>query len=281
LKGDYDKAVADFSAVIRLNPKLARAYSDRGEAYRLKGDFRQSRADFQAALVLDPKHSKASTGIELIDAVLQIREAQSRDQPAASPLASVPTQNPGGDWVACSGGLSGSNVDRLQLQFDACQRIIAAGTEPKHIVDVAREIVSKSAGATNKQGIYPTSADSRVALVIGNRQYAAVGQLPNAKRDAEAIAQAFRNIGFKTVQVENDVDRDSLIKALRRFEEVASNADWSVVYYAGHGIEVAGQNYLVPVDAHLRSDKDVQDEAVPLAHSLGYGGCEEAAARHP
>ena len=107
-----------------------------------------------------------------------------------------------------------------------------------------------------------------MALVIGNGSYRSVGTLDNAPHDAEAMAQAFRDIGFKTVQVANDSTRESMIAALRSFQDIADHADWSVVYYAGHGIEVNGNNYLIPVDAQLKSDRDVEDEAVSLDRVL-------------
>ena len=108
----------------------------------------------------------------------------------------------------------------------------------------------------------------RVALVIGNSAYQNVQALPNPARDADAIADAFRKIGFQSVQVEHDLTRDQLTKALRKFEDVAATANWAVVYYAGHGIVVNGENYLVPVDAKLLSDRDVLDEAVSLNRVL-------------
>lgn len=107
-------------------------------------------------------------------------------------------------------------------------------------------------------------AETRVALVIGNGAYSNVGPLFNTGRDASDVAQALREIGFETVQVENDLGRDGMLRALRRFEDTADKADWALVYYAGHGIEVGGTNYLIPVDARLRSDRDVDEEAVSL-----------------
>jgi uncharacterized caspase-like protein len=95
-----------------------------------------------------------------------------------------------------------------------------------------------------------------------------VQYLPNPSRDADAMADALRNVGFQYVQVEHDLTREQLTKALRKFEEVAATADWAVIYYAGHGIVLNGENYLVPVDARLVSDRDVQDEAVPLDRVL-------------
>lgn len=111
-------------------------------------------------------------------------------------------------------------------------------------------------------------AGMRVALVIGNSAYAAVGSLPNPARDASAVARSLREAGFRTVQLEANLSREAMIQALHRFSEEADKADWAVVYYAGHGIEVGGQNYLVPVDARLKSDRAVQFEAVPLDQVL-------------
>jgi uncharacterized caspase-like protein len=82
------------------------------------------------------------------------------------------------------------------------------------------------------------------------------------------VADAFRKVGFQSVQVEHDLNRDDMIKALRKFEDVAAAANWAVIYYAGHGIVLDGQNYLVPVNARLVSDRDVQDEAVALDRVL-------------
>lgn len=107
--------------------------------------------------------------------------------------------------------------------------------------------------------------ERRVALVIGNGQYANVPRLDNPVRDGELLAQALRDAGFQDVQVERNLDRETLITVLRRFERQADSADWALVYYAGHGIEVGGTNYLVPVDARLRSDRDVDEETVSLS----------------
>lgn len=107
--------------------------------------------------------------------------------------------------------------------------------------------------------------ETRVALVIGNGAYTSVDALGNPVRDAMAVASALREAGFQSVQVETNLGHDAMLKALRRFEEAADKADWALVYYAGHGIETGGSNYLVPVDAQLKSDRDVDEEAVALA----------------
>src|SRR5260221_7276896 len=106
-------------------------------------------------------------------------------------------------------------------------------------------------------------AERRVALVIGNGAYQNVAGLPNPPRDAGLIQDALKQAGFE-VTLANDLDHDGLVKALRTFGKAADGADWAVLYYAGHGIEIGGVNYLIPVDAKLETDRDVGFEAVPL-----------------
>jgi uncharacterized caspase-like protein len=109
---------------------------------------------------------------------------------------------------------------------------------------------------------------NRVALVIGNSNYQKFGQLPNPKRDAAAVAEALQRIGFRQVVVVEDQTRERMLTALRSFRDLADSAEWAVIYYAGHGIEIDGVNYVIPVDAKLVSDRDVQDEAIALSRFL-------------
>jgi uncharacterized caspase-like protein len=104
----------------------------------------------------------------------------------------------------------------------------------------------------------------RVALVIGNADYRNASRLKNPQHDADVIAASLRAIGFETVTVANDATRERMIDALRTFSSEAAKADWAVVYYSGHGMEVNGTNYLVPVDARLAANRDAQPEAVSL-----------------
>jgi uncharacterized caspase-like protein len=100
--------------------------------------------------------------------------------------------------------------------------------------------------------------------VIGNSAYKNVPALTNPQKDASAIATSLRNVGFETVTLTVDATREKLIDGLRAFADESEKADWAIVYYAGHGIEVNGQNYLIPTDARLATDRDVQFEAIPL-----------------
>jgi uncharacterized caspase-like protein len=111
-------------------------------------------------------------------------------------------------------------------------------------------------------------ADKRVALVIGNSAYQNVPGLPNPINDATAIAELLRNAGFDVVDSRADLGIAVIRRAIREFADVARDADIAVVYYAGHGIEVDGTNYLIPVDAILQRDTDVEDEAISMDRLL-------------
>jgi uncharacterized caspase-like protein len=107
-------------------------------------------------------------------------------------------------------------------------------------------------------------ADKRVALVIGNSAYQNVAKLPNPARDASSIADMLKNAGFDSVSLQQDAGNLEFKRAIRRFEDAARDADVAVIFYAGHGIEIGGVNYMIPVDAKLASDLDAQDEAITL-----------------
>jgi uncharacterized caspase-like protein len=110
----------------------------------------------------------------------------------------------------------------------------------------------------------PDMSPRRVALIIGNSNYAAQGALPNPRNDAALIASVLRTLGFQSVEVKSDLTRDQTLRALQEFAPLADNADWSVVYYSGHGISYNGINYMIPVDAKLKADRDIDIEAVDV-----------------
>jgi uncharacterized caspase-like protein len=107
-------------------------------------------------------------------------------------------------------------------------------------------------------------AEKRVALVIGNGAYANVPKLSNPTNDASVMETMFRAAGFDAVVRANDLGVTAMRRALRDFSDTAHDADIAVVFYAGHGIEVSGTNYLIPIDAVLEQDIDAPDEAVSL-----------------
>lgn len=107
-------------------------------------------------------------------------------------------------------------------------------------------------------------AEKRVALVIGNAAYTNVERLKNPANDATQIAAKLKSMGFNDVTLKLDLDFAALRRTLAGFARDAAGADIALVYFAGHGIEVAGANYVIPVDAKLAHVDDVDFEAIPL-----------------
>ena len=118
--------------------------------------------------------------------------------------------------------------------------------------------------------VLPAAAWSaeRVALVIGNSAYEHVPDLPNPPKDAADVGAALERLGFAVTSVD-DADYNDLRLGLLEFEEAAVRSEIAVVFYAGHGIEVGGENFLVPVEARLATDRAVNREAVPLDWVMG------------
>ena len=112
------------------------------------------------------------------------------------------------------------------------------------------------------------TASSRVALVIGNSIYAHVPALANPRNDAADVGAALARLGFSVTRLD-DADYAALRRGLQAFRREASAARIAVVFYAGHGIEVNKRNFLVPVDARLQIDGDVEYESVPLDLVMG------------
>jgi len=114
----------------------------------------------------------------------------------------------------------------------------------------------------------PAFAEKRVALVLGNSNYQNVAPLPNPVNDSSKIAATLKDAGFDVVDSRRDLAAAETRRALRDFADRARDADIAVVYYAGHGIEVDGGNYLIPVDARLERDTDIYDEGLSLDRIL-------------
>ena len=114
----------------------------------------------------------------------------------------------------------------------------------------------------------PAFAEKRVALVLGNSAYRNVAPLANPVNDSARIAATLKEAGFDVVDSRRDLPAVETRRALRDFADKARDADIAVVYYAGHGIEVDGGNYLIPVDARLERDTDIYDEGLSLDRIL-------------
>jgi len=222
--GELDQALVECNGIIDQLPKQQYALVTRADIYRAKGDLDAALKDYDVVLGVNPNNVRAHVGRG------QLFE-QRRDLAQAR-----------ADYRSAGFALTSfEDIDTTLAKAKARERL-AALTQP--------------------QGGGPNA--TRVALIIGNGIYRNVHPLDNPPRDARLIAGVLRDIGFQTVTLTNDLTRDRFFEALHAFGKQAERADWAVVYYAGHGFEIGGVNYLVPVDARLAADKDAETEAVAL-----------------
>jgi tetratricopeptide (TPR) repeat protein len=248
--GDLNRALPDLDEAIRLTPNLVSAYTNRGDVYLEKGDFARAIADLSEAIRLAPSNTAAYASRGLAYEKKGDIDLARADFSAAMALPQTRS-------VTAKAALETART-RLAALSDLKPIDLTKPVEPPKPVNLAKPVEPVKPAITTGQ------PEKRIALVIGNSTYRNAPALPNARRDADAIASALRGVGFQTVTLQNDLSKDKLGDALRAFARQAEQADWALIYYAGHGIEMSGTNYLIPVDARLETDRDVQFEALPL-----------------
>jgi hypothetical protein len=120
----------------------------------------------------------------------------------------------------------------------------------------------------------PASAERRVALVIGNSAYQHTSPLDNPRNDANLMAETLRGLGFALVGngAQVDLDKSAFDDILQKFGNQMVGADVALFYYAGHGVQVRGSNYLVPVNANPAREADVLLQAVDTSLARRHGG---------
>ena len=106
--------------------------------------------------------------------------------------------------------------------------------------------------------------DRRVVLLIGNNAYKGANALRNPVNDATALAESFKRMGFDRVMLHTNLGQAAMLTVLREFSAEASKADIAVVFFAGHGVEISAENYLIPVDAQMTEVHTVEIEAIQL-----------------
>src|ERR1022692_966887 len=112
----------------------------------------------------------------------------------------------------------------------------------------------------------PAFAEKRIALVVGNSTYQNITRLDNPRNDAALMADTIQSLGFNLVggHAQLDLDKSSLDNAVQNFGRQVQGADVALFYYAGHGVQVSGSNYLVPVNANPTREADVDFQMVDI-----------------
>ncbi|MBN8988353.1 MAG: caspase family protein [Rhizobiales bacterium] len=236
----FDEALADCNAALAKTPTSIFTLTSRGNVYLAKGDLAAALKDYNESLKVNPNYIRAHAYRG------QLFEKR-RDLVAAR-----------ADYRSASAALTKfDEIDIAVARRLAKERLAALTAGEPPIAAAARPAPGKTATPA-------PSGPRKVALIVGNGAYKNVQPLANPPRDAKLIASTLRDIGFATVTLAPDLTRDKFFAALHEFGAEAEKADWAVVYYAGHGMEIGGVNYLIPTDARLAADRDAETQAVAL-----------------
>jgi tetratricopeptide (TPR) repeat protein len=241
-KGDFDRAIADTTEAIRLakakapvnimtppGSVLISAYTHRALAYEAKGDFERARQDYAATL--EGKASDAGSKANQATAKVRLSLLSETLPPAPRTATAAPPPSASKAAPARPAGAASPSPP--------------PAAEQRQRAETGRETVR------------------RVALVIGNNAYAHVRPLPNPSNDARAMAKSLRDIGF-VVTEGTDLDRMAMQATIRDFLRDAARSQVALVYYAGHGVQVDGRNYLVPIDIRFQSGSGMTDAMMDL-----------------
>ena len=274
--GDLDGALADINEAIRLDPALPQPLTNRAVIWRAKGNLDRAIADATEAIRLArakaPVNIMTPPGSVLISAYAQralAYEAKGDIDRARLDYAATLQGKASDAGSKANQATAKVRLSLLSEPLPPAPRTATAAPPPP----ASKAAPAKPAGAASRSP--PAAAENaqarrdgketvrRVALVIGNNAYAHVRPLPNPANDARAMAKSLRDIGF-VVTEGTDLDRTAMQATIRDFLRDAARSQVAVVYYAGHGVQVDGRNYLVPIDIEFRAGSGMTEAMMDL-----------------
>jgi tetratricopeptide (TPR) repeat protein len=279
-KGDYDLGLADFNEGLRLDPKIVAAYAGRAASYIRKGNLDLALKDLNEGLRLNPNHA----GIHAVRGIYHIAKGEYDSGVVEfntairlSPQYLYAYRHRAEAYEG-KGDLTTALADyRVALSFDPDKKQVGGREAAEGIARVEQKLAANASGAkvaVATPQISPSAVVSvappigrRVALVIGNGRYQHAAQLPNPPNDAADIALALRKLGFDVVEG-RDLGKREMEDKIREFGRKLERADLALLFYAGHGMQVAGRNYLVPVDAKLERAGDLSLDTIEVGQIL-------------
>src|SRR5262249_11727623 len=283
-KKNYSQAVAEFNAALKIEPSSARAFADRARAYNANGDLDQALEDITQSLKLEPRSAPALNTRALVlqakreyDSALADFTEAIRIDPAYAPALTnrgrtynakkeydralkdlndsirLNPDSPFGYWNRAISYENKRELDRALADWRTTARI-----EPtnQNAVKAIRRLEQELASTGGPK--------IRVALVIGNSDYQFSGRLANPVNDAADIANVLRKLGFDVIEGRN-LDKRGMEQKIQEFGVKLASANVALFFYAGHGMQVGGDNKLVPVDAKLTSPGDLKRATIDMA----------------
>lgn len=235
-QGQLEKALVDYDQAIRIDPDTPGSFAGRGEVYRTLGDQEKAIRDFDRSISLNDRYLSAYVFRGLAN------EARGRlDDARADFLVATRLSPTGASSATSKQALTFFNFSREQA--------------------IARSRLLVLDGASDKERVEargPDVTERRIALVIGNSNYSGTQTLANPVNDARLISQLLRKLGFEVMEG-FDKDALSMKQLVLDYMRQAPSSKLSVVYYAGHGMQIEGRNYIIPTDADLTKTNFAND----------------------
>jgi len=274
-QGNYDRAIADLDQAIRLNPNYTKAFANRGYAYWYKGDYDKAITDYDQAIRIDPNYAVAynNRGLVYRNQGDYDRAIVDYDQTIRlDPNSAVPYTNRG-DAYYDKGDYDKAIADydqaiRIDPDYADARRGLAqaqqqqGGQTPSQVAAVPQP--------ARPQAQAQQTALAKYALVIGNGNYTSISRLRNSVNDANDMADALQSLGFIVDKV-LDGDLNQMEAAVSRFRNrlSVSNNAYGFFFYAGHGVQASGINYLLPVNVNIPSENYLGERAVSVQALMG------------
>ena len=272
-KEDYDRAIADYTAVIRQSPRDLLALAVRGRAWSGKDDLGRAKADYEAVLAVsaEDQRSKAVQEAvrELLQALLEKRAAIENEarrnkqaeieKEAREKQAALDKQVAQQKQASLEKQGAAERKEAAQKQAALEKKAIAEKkTAEKQAARDERAALQKSTPSGVKPELVdPPQGIGRIALVIGNAAYhPSLGALTNPSNDANDVAKALQQLGF-IVWLHLDLGHVEMKEVVTRFARATQGVETAIVFFAGHGFQHGGTNYLAPVDAPITDDSRI------------------------
>jgi tetratricopeptide (TPR) repeat protein len=257
------QAFADYKIALKLNTEDADSLNNRGYLLQALTRYKEAIADFKSALLRDELHLKAMGNLALAFSKSGQTEKFFEVERSVNGIIEKATRK---------GFYREPNTTGY---VDFTRYVYGFGTVPVALPPIV-SLVGESASATASTAVEPTqplkkrpdaaveaTAGKRLALVIGNSDYQ-TSPLKNPRADAALMASTLRSVGFDVTEI-IDADQTEMKQAMIDFgRKLRAGADVGLFYYAGHGVQALGKNYLIPVNASIAAEDEVAIQSVDL-----------------
>jgi len=266
--GKIEEAIFDFTKSIELGPQNSTAYNNRCNFFRIQKNYESALSDCNMAIEI------AGSNYYALDSRGDIwRDMGNYDAAIVDYLSALsinPKMHVSIYNLAITYELKGDLSKALEYYTKYYELQPHQSKVLKDITRIKSELVKLSSVITStpiakeNNEIAASITLKKVALIVGNSSYKDEAFLRNPINDAILVGRALEKLGFIVVQIKKDLSREEMLRSLLEFRTIADEADWALFYYSGHAVELNGINFLIPVDAKLRSDRDIVMEAIDI-----------------